>query len=53
MAFQARLKQAEADSALLQELLQKGASAHKVRSTSQQASPAQAADRDILRVAAI
>ena len=30
MAFQARLKQAEADSALLQDLLQKGAAAHQV-----------------------
>ena len=44
VAFQARLKQAEADSALLQELLQKGAASHKVRSTAQQASQVQSAD---------
>ena len=30
VAFQARLKQAEADSALLQDLLQQGAAAHQV-----------------------
>lgn len=36
MAFQARLKQAEADSALLQELLQKGAASHKVHPGSKQ-----------------